>query len=421
VNPPKRVGIIGGTSRFRHLGDDMITRAHLHQLAALAPHCEPVILHPGVEELSARFGVRVVPGLHDQLLFGWTHEMSRRSELKLLASRTATLLMEARRLRAGRPPGPRSASWRPHLAELARLDLLVAASAGSLTSSFSAYALWPQMVTLLAARALRVPVVVSGVTVGPFRGLADRVIAALGLRTAAAITVRDSIHSPRALRMLGVPPGRVQCRPDDATALEPAPAAEVEQALAVAGLGDGRRFFALSMHEWDGLEESLRPLAELVDWISAERGLTALFVPHVTFELHDDRALARRLAGRLGAHVDLRLLDPLPADEVLMGIIGRAELAVGTRFHQSVIASARGVPALGIHGDAYTRIKLEGLAAMAGGVVSAVPATSSPERLVAEATRLLEVGRGTPLRAPTLPEIDYLLEREDHEPARVAA
>ncbi len=409
----KRVGIIGGTSRFRHLGDDMITRAHLQQLAAFAPRCEPVILHPDVEDLSWRFGVEVVPGLHAQLLAGWTSGMTRRSELRLLGSRTAAVLAEARRLREGRPPGRRSSGWRPLLAELAKLDLLVAASGGSLTSSFSAFALWPQMVTLLAARALRVPVVVSGVTIGPFKGLTDRVIAALGLRTASAITVRDSIHSPRALRLLGVASARVECRPDDAVALEPAPAGEVERALADAGLGNGQRFFALSVHEWEGLERSFEPLAELVEWLSVERGLTPLFIPHVTFELHDDRVLARRLG--------VRVLDPLPPDAVLVGIIGRAELAVGTRYHHAVIASARGVPALGVHGDAYTRIKLAGLAEMAAGLVSTLPAGASAERLVAEAARLLDRGRGTPLRAPALPEIDFLLEREDHAPARVAA
>jgi hypothetical protein len=110
------------------------------------------------------------------------------------------------------------------------------------------------------------------------------------------------------------------------------------------------------------------------------------------------------------------LLDPLPSEEVLFGLLGRARLAVGTRYHQAVLASARGVPALGIYGDAYTKIKMQGLAAMAPGRVSAVPARAPAEVLIRESTDLVARGRSAPLQAHRLPEIDLLLNREPGSP-----
>ncbi len=67
------------------------------------------------------------------------------------------------------------------------------------------------------------------------------------------------------------------------------------------------------------------------------------------------------------------MLDPLPRDDVIVGVVGRAALAVGTRYHLAVFASAQGVPALGLVGDAYTRAKLGGLAGLVGDRVKSSP------------------------------------------------
>jgi polysaccharide pyruvyl transferase WcaK-like protein len=411
VMPQPRVGLSGEPSPYRHLGDDAIFRAHLAQLATFAAGYDPFVFHPNPLAMGARFGHRAVESVHAALVGDLPPTASRARQLLRLVPRTAGLLRAARRQRRGLAPRRGGHRYHSFLSDLSRLDLLVVAGAGSLTSAFSARALWPQMTTALAARRLGVPVVVSGVSVGPFAGIADRLIAGAGLRSAAAVTVRDGTVSKRRLRRLGVPSRRVSEVFDDAVVLEPAPAGEVDQVMAALELHGGAGFVAVSLHRWPGAERCLEPLAGLLQRLALAERLAVVFVPHVAAEPHDDRSLAHELAARLPAAARFRLLDPLPADDVVVGLIGRARLAIGTRYHHAVFAYARGVPAIGIHADRYTREKLEGLARMAAGRVVAMPATAGPELLAVEADQLLRRGTSDPLPRRRLPEIELLRGR----------
>jgi polysaccharide pyruvyl transferase WcaK-like protein len=380
VERARRIAIVGGYGPVRHVGDDAIVSANLRQLAESAPEFEPVVLSENPETTTRRFGHRSGESVHPYLLNRVELDAHRIRDTVRLAFRTAALVRAARRIRRGRSPGRLYRNERPFLEQLRSAEVLLAVSGDSLTSIYSRRALWPQAATILAARALGIPVVVSGVTVGPFSGISDRLVASLAMRRASLITVRDRGTSAAVLKKLRVPSSRVSEAYDDTLSLEPAPDDEVVQAQRAIGIANPGPFFVVSGH---GPADSalLQPLAHVVDHL-AGAGIGTLFVP-MYFGPETDVAFAEALRAQVSNPATFRILDPLPADDVVSAIIGRAAVAVGTRYHLAVFAAGAGVPAVGLYEDAYAQMKLEGLEEICDGGVRAVPATIAPQELVA--------------------------------------
>jgi hypothetical protein len=93
--------------------------------------------------------------------------------------------------------------------------------------------------------------------------------------------------------------------------------------------------------------------------VSALPEHTALiYLPHCTGDPADDD-LALLADEWAGAH-----LVPFDADlgpGAAVALVHGATIAIGTRFHLSVIAAACGVPSVGLSDDEYDRLRLRGL------------------------------------------------------------
>lgn len=411
IRPRRRVAVIGGYSPFRHVGDDAIVEAHVRALAGELPDREPMLFGENPATLTERFGTSAAPSVHAYLMAGTEQRTRGVAFLGRVVPRAVRLLLAARARATGRSaavPAPAAA----FLDALASCEALLAATAGSLTSEFRRAGLWPHAVTLLTARALGVRVLVSGVTVGPLYGPADRLLMAAAMRAPELIAVRDRGLSVEALTGLRVPRDRVVEAPDPATALAPAPAEEIDAALARAGLAPGDPFVALSLHEGAHLDLALKPLAHAIERLHTDHGLPALFVPMVVHGEHDDRAAAAALARRLERPEAMRTLEPLPANDVISGVIGRARVAVGSRYHLAVFAAAHGVPSVGVYAGEYYRLKLEGLARLAAGQL--VTALELPgqgtELLAAVEAALRQRAHDRPAR-PGLPAVKALRDQ----------
>ena len=214
---------------------------------------------------------------------------------------------------------------------LERLDALLAASAGGFTSRYRREVLWPHALTALAASALGRPVVFSGLTVRPFTGVADRIIAALALRRALTVIPRDTGTSVSNLRRLGVPSRIVETSVDPAVALEPASPAEV-----LAQLGIDGAYGVISAHGDVGLGRTALTRSGRASPQTRNRN-----------RVHSDgcRLRNRRSCGwEKLTHV--QMLEELPPDDVVLGVVAGARFAIGTRYHLAVFAAAQGVPPL---------------------------------------------------------------------------
>ncbi|HEX5924228.1 MAG TPA: polysaccharide pyruvyl transferase family protein, partial [Baekduia sp.] len=401
VQARRRVGIVAGYSPYRHFGDDAIVHAHIAQLEEVLEGLEPLLFGESPPDLEARFGLPAVAGIHGALYEGRPK----------LPGRTATALRGLRLLvRLRRSGHPSLSPTERHFVEsLASCDALIAASAGGLTSRYWRAAMWPQLWTILVAKALGIPAVVSGATIGPFPHPLDRILAAVSLRAADKVVVRDGVDSPRALRRMRVKAERIAVAPDPALALNaPSPSA-VANALDQAGVPPGVGYVAISLAGGVDTDRAAQAVADVLEAVSGQ-GLHALFVPMVSGSGEgDDVHLLATLTDVLGT-TPLHVLDPLPADHVIAGIIERAYAAVGSRYHLAVFAAAAGIPTIGLYADEYGRRRFAGIATTGTGPVTAV-ALGSATGTAAAAQTLQEASRKAreTVRLPALTALERSL------------
>ncbi len=293
-------------------------------------------------------------------------------------------------------------------ATLAGAGGLFLSGGGNLSSS------WPGLLLqrvrwLEAAKRLGVPAVTGGQTIGPDLAPGERAALAGALAGIELLGVRELPSAALALA-LGVPAERLAYQPDDAFFL----AGRAPTAAEAPGLPDAP-YLAVTLDPTFAALSSRAGLAGLAAQLArfaAESGLRLVFIPHVgrlgsraedAGDLRAGGALARLLAAQ-GA--DCALL-PVMAPESVVWNTQRAALVVSSRYHPLVFATAAAVPCLGLHRDAYTRIKLQGALLHAGMEAWCLSQSAAEEGGLLPALRRLWDGRDGAREAMSraLPEI----------------
>jgi len=244
---------------------------------------------------------------------------------------------------------------------VARADGLVVSGGGSLSST------WPDLLYERAAlihlaRIFAKPAVVLGQTIGPRLGGDERRLLAETLSWARFVGLRELPSAALALE-LRVPPERVWYQCDDALFLEGVPepvrVSDRSGAPAVAVTIDPQ-VRASGEAVFGSLVRQLRELSETT-------GAPLILIPHAfgkeSGAVPSDLTEARVLAERLGlSHTVIAAgLDARQARQVT----GDSALVISSRYHPIVFGLAAGIPAIGIYGDEYCRIKLQGALAHA--------------------------------------------------------
>lgn len=145
-----------------------------------------------------------------------------------------------------------------------------------------------------------------------------------------------------------------------------APRDTVINELVRLGLEPGGRLLAITVDRWvahrlgsrtaadatRGEREArmVQMLARLVRHAVVRSGFQALLVPHATGPepFQDDRTLLRAIRDRLDDADSTFLLDFDAEPQLLKGLLGQAELVVGTRTHSLIAATSLGVPVLAL-------------------------------------------------------------------------
>lgn len=244
-------------------------------------------------------------------------------------------------------------------------DGLLISGGGNLCSS------WPDKVLervalIRLARSHHKPVAVVGQTIGPMLEPEQAGLLADALSWAGVIGVRDDV-SGGLLESLGVPPSRIHRQFDDAFLIGAAP---VTDHRARELTDDGRMPILVTLDASFGSrqrEDAVRALAPQLDWLAQSLNAPLVFVPHVggadVPAADDDSTAGHALRAALAS--PLRLLECWQPAEVRW-LTEQASLVVSTRYHPIVFATAAGVPAIAIHQDEYTRVKLSGALSLAG-------------------------------------------------------
>ncbi len=204
--PRRKILVLGGYG-YRNTGDEAQLNANLKDLARLFPDHLVQVLSPDPAYTHfhhERCSVSEAPrkAFYDTDTSGLYALQSPLDKARFL-SRSLWLYLNAFLVSRGLPPFLLKAKRCALLHELESASLVFFSGGGYLTGS-TLSRLWDGLFFMAFARVLKVPVVLSGQTLGVWNSRFTRWLAGWGLRKAALITVRDADESLKALAELGL-------------------------------------------------------------------------------------------------------------------------------------------------------------------------------------------------------------------------
>jgi polysaccharide pyruvyl transferase WcaK-like protein len=348
MNSSTRLLIIAdvGGEETRHLGDEAMLEANLDALRRLIPGVVFTIVSRDPAWVTKRYGVTAVA------TFGFPHDPSAITERRALLE---SLLTDAAK------GGREEAIIESTVDAVAGTDGLVVSGGGNLSATWPDL-LYERVALLNLARIFGKPTVVLGQTIGPMLGDDGRRQLAAALSSARFVGVRELPSAALAFE-LGVPPERVWYQSDDALFLEESPAPlqmpAPKSGPSIAVTIDPQ-VRAAGRNLFGSLIAQLREL-------SKRTGAHLVLIPHVygneSAASPSDLTEAHLIAEGVGLPqtVVAEGLDARQAKQVT----GDAALVISSRYHPIVFGLAAAVPCIGIYGDDYCRIKLEGALAHA--------------------------------------------------------
>ena len=305
--------------------------ANLDAFRALIPNVGFTVVSRDPAWAAARYGVEAAAP------FGFPRHPAAGAERRAMLER----------LLAGRPHATADA--------VAGADGVVVSGGGNLSST------WPDLLyeraaLLQLARKFGKPSVVLGQTIGPRLRDEERRLLADTLSSARFVGIRELPSAALALE-LGVPMERLWYQTDDALKCDWGQTPTILNstttiAVTIDPLVRGRAAV------FDSLIAQLREL-------SRATGAQLVLIPHVFGDdsLPSDLVEARMLAERI-ALPNTTIAAGLDAHQVRQ-LTGAASLIISSRYHPIVFGLGAGVPSIGIYGDEYCRIKLQGVLAHA--------------------------------------------------------
>ena len=217
------------------------------------------------------------------------------------------------------------------------------------------HARWPNLfygraAALAIAQAQRIPTALTSQTIGPALTLTQRSILRDVLGRAAITGVREPFTATL-LAELGISKDCVSRQPDDALALTPRRASRWPfsggRPVILVTFGDGG---AVDLQQ--AVQQAM--LERIVAFADREKAVVAL-CPHIPLDAERHAQLAAKLR-----RPDRIFQLPLSGAAETRWMVSAASIVVTTRYHPLVFAVAAAVPAIGLHHDDYTRVRMTG-------------------------------------------------------------
>jgi len=349
-----RVTLVGGYSRHRHLGDDLIVRSLIEEIQDEFPQVLITLLADVPDALAERFGVETTDAavrIHED-------HMSRGMSPSDSVERTVALAHD--HLSGEQIHNAEVAALADHIASS---NLFIIAAAGSLASDFATGILWPRLIETEIAHAAGVPTVITSAGLGPFTSVEHATAATRILTLAREVHVRDR-ETLQKLADLGVNGPVSTYAPDAAMGCKEAQADEFSTFLRQIGVAGGK-YIVASVRQ-DDTFETLKQVAKAVETASAEQDAIAVLLPHCASKWVDDRPALCTLEGLLAGRVKVINLASIPPDPISADLVRNATSSLGTRFHNAVLSASAARPAVLVCDSEYDKRRATGLANLPG-------------------------------------------------------
>lgn len=275
------------------------------------------------------------------------------------------------------------------LDELLSADVLFNIGGGNI-NSLMRDSLYKKVVTYLAAKISGIPIIISGQTIGPLVGKADKLVAAFGLNLAVLITFRDKNISCARVKEIYVTKPILCDTADDAMKL---PSMSYDKKKETYNLEIGNK--------WNGeksnlivafnLKASLKKLkdincidgdllsevslmAKIGKYLISNYGAKIIFIPTDNASNLGDRFYHQKIAERIGDTSRIHLVNTHYSDIEYKALLSNCDIAIGSRYHFCIFAASELVPFLGLATGIYQKTKLKGLSDLCG-----IPGSYFPE------------------------------------------
>jgi polysaccharide pyruvyl transferase WcaK-like protein len=415
---PKRIGILGALGTG-DVGDEAMLIALLGELRNLDSDFEFAVfsLNPGLTESYT--GISCLPTAHEwnsrrknpvafltSAAFWLENKISalvpvrfRRNEVDrgqwIARLVYLGLLKRARKLSVrfdgtGRPGG--NSILHKHIQDVSSVDVLIYLGGGYINSWHVKAQSYLYPVSSAVAVELGIPVIGTGMNLGPFNTFDSNQISPI-LKQFALIGLRDEQQSIQALKKMGIySETKHYFSSDDATNLRPKSDLELSK-----WADQASPYISLHVHYWrlsesDWLDFS-RKIATVVDSIISKAEMNVVMLPMIfgpKAGAFDARAL-RDVADQC-SHSDRILMAPQNlSSQYLRYLYGRASCALVCRHHSMVFSLAADVPTTALAYDDYYRQKLFGIASRCADDCEVLDAlTSSVEQIEESILRHLQ-------------------------------
>ena len=280
------------------------------------------------------------------------------------AQREQTLELLEEYLRSGVMPAlpefaPDATKIRAFVEGVCAVDAVVISGGGNLNSRYG-WLLYERAAIALVAEYRKIPLFISGQSLGPVLSNTDAEVLERMLRSAVAVAVRErgsyAWCTERGIEALA--------GADDATDYTPhSPELTLEYPESVAVPERPQRYVCVTINDAD--DEQAQNLAELLEYTYQEHGLSTVFLSHMGNPAQaavagerGDYEVHARIAEQM--HTPATLV-PITHADAAVRIHQGAALTLTSRYHPAVFGLAVGVPVVALVPDAFTEMRLTGV------------------------------------------------------------
>lgn len=383
-----KIVIVGGFG-WRDVGDEAMPQAVIYNLRKEIPNLDIVMLSPNPEYTTAYHKERSIPDINVYLNKNKPLLISKLSSSKLgifgkiikrLFSERIILLLRCiyflivAKFYSYKINLPIDKNARFILNELSNADLLFNNGGGNINTLFSEE-LYKQTLMIFASSILKVPVILSGQTIGPITKKLDAFVIKKALNRADTITFRDKGISLQLVKEIGVFKPIMQDTADDAISLPYLQQKEVEK-LVIENNGTkwlnlpANIIVIMNMNGFleamggkndNEFDKEINLLSKVADQLVEQNKAKILLVPTDFGGASDDRPFLAQIKNKMRHRKNALVIEKEYEAIKYKSLIGFGDIAIGARYHFIVFATSMGVPCIGIANGVYQKTKLKGV------------------------------------------------------------
>ena len=262
-----------------------------------------------------------------------------------------------------------------HLSELSfDADLLFNNDGGNINSLLYGE-LYKQTLTILTASILKVPVILSGQTIGPITKKIHAFVVKMALNKVNTLTFRDRGISFHRVKEIGVKKPIMQDTADDAVSMPFLPKKAVMKlvlgnkgaewlklpANLIVVMNMNGYLKAMGKKNIKEFDKEVRLLTKIADQLVEKYKAKIILVPTDYATSSDDRPLLIQIKNKM-KHKERALVIGKEYYAIqYKSLIGLGDIAIDARYHFNVFATSMSVPCIGLANVVYQKTKLKGV------------------------------------------------------------